>query len=87
MLRLEYTDANGTHFKSWHYGESLSEGYLTARVLKVTADGDELDLLLATIRATIKPVTVIDVTEADSKLCWTCEHQHPCYVCKAGGTK
>jgi len=64
MLRIEYTDANGnTHFRSWHYSEPLPEEYLSQRVLKITGDGDELDLLVAAIRATIKPVTVIDVTE------------------------
>jgi len=61
MLRLEYTDGDGTHYKSWHYSEELPEGYLRARALKITADGDELDLLLAAIRATIKPVKVIDI--------------------------
>ena len=63
MLRLEYIDANGnTHSRSWHYSEPVPEEYFRARVLKITADGDELDLLSHAIRATIKPITVIDVT-------------------------
>jgi len=74
MLRLEYTDADGNKIsRGWHYSEPLSEGYLRARVLSITADGDELDLLVAAIRATIKPVTVIDVKPQETgKKCGNC---------------
>ena len=61
-LRLEYKDDVGnTHSRQWHYSEPLPEDYKRARVLKITADGDELDLILHMLEKTIKPVTVIDV--------------------------
>lgn len=63
MITFEYKGADGnTHIRSWHYSQSLPDDLLSARVLKITADGDELDLLLHAIRGTIKPVKVIDVT-------------------------
>lgn len=62
MLRLEYKDGVGnTHSRCWHYGEPLPEEYQQARVLKLSADGDELELLLDSLRATIKPTVVIDI--------------------------
>lgn len=53
MLRIEYTDGVGnTHSRRWHHGEPLPEEYQCARVLKLSADGDELNLLLDALRAT-----------------------------------
>lgn len=56
MLTFEYRDRDGhTHIRSWHHSTPLPEEVLSQRVLKITADGDELDLLLDAIRATIRP--------------------------------
>jgi hypothetical protein len=68
-LRLEYKDDVGnTHSRQWHYSEPLPEEYKRARVLKITADGDELDLILHTLTATIKPTVTIDATPAPAAL-------------------
>jgi hypothetical protein len=78
-LRIEYKDDMGnTHSRSWHYSEPLPEEYKRARVLKLTADGDELDLIVDALTRTVPvPPVTIDVTPN-----WTCPHQHPCYNCK-----
>jgi hypothetical protein len=69
MLRIEYTDELGnTHSRRWYYSEPLPEEYQRARVLKLTADGDELDLILDALRATVKPVTVIDDAQPGNEL-------------------
>lgn len=65
-LTFECEDPRGMRgskrMMDWHYGEPMPEWVLQARVVKFTADGDELDLLLGAISATIKPVKTIDVT-------------------------
>ena len=64
MLVIEYRDREGrTHIRSWHYSEPLPDEVLRQRALKITADGDELGLLLDAIRATVPPAPVtIDAT-------------------------
>jgi hypothetical protein len=74
-LIIEYTENGRKRRVFWHYSEPLPESVLRERVLNFFADGDELDLLLGAIRATIKPTVTIDVTpgtapqltEGDSK--------------------
>ena len=68
-LRIEYKDDMGnTHSRSWHYSEPLPEEYKRARVLKLTADGDELDLIVDALTRTIKPTVTIDVEPAPAAL-------------------
>jgi hypothetical protein len=65
MLVIEYKDERGgRHYASWHYSQPLPEGALRSRVLKITADGDELDLLLDAITKTIKQTVTIDAAPA-----------------------
>jgi len=72
-LRLEYKDDVGnTHSRVWHYSQPLPEEYKRARVLKLTADGDELDLIVEALDKTIKPTVTIDVTPATAALTKGC---------------
>jgi len=59
-LLIEFPENGRTKRVNWHYSEPLPAELFCARMMKIVADGDELQILLDAIRKTIplEPVTL-----------------------------
>ena len=66
-LLIRYTNSIGMpQQREWHYGEPLPR--MDARVVVFQADGDELDLILDTLRKTRSVPTIAAEVVPDPKL-------------------
>jgi len=57
-LLIDFPENGRTKRVSWHYSEPLPAELFRARIMKIVADGDELEILLDAIRKTIPPEPV-----------------------------